>query len=87
MWKVFLAGALGDPQRGFRVVHECVGIVAVVGVAGEAALHVHRNAATVDDERRAEYLGHLLVHPVHGLIFVAGRLEDETKSAAAEMRQ
>ena len=57
------------------------------GITREAALHVHRDAAAIDGERRAEHFDHLLLHPVHGFVFVAGGFHDEAKGAAAEMRQ
>ena len=87
MRQILFAGALGDAQRGFGVVHERVGVIAIVRVTREAALHVHGNAAAVDDERRPEHFHHLLLHPVHGFVFVAGRFQDEAECAAAEMRQ
>ena len=85
--RYFLARALGAAQRGLRVLHERVRVVAVVGITREPALHIDRNASAVDGERRAEHLGHLLLEPVHGLVFVAIRFQDQSERAATEMRE
>ena len=80
-------GRLAALVRELGVVHERVGIIAIVRVARKTALHIHRDAAAIDDEGGAEHLGHPLLHPMHGFIFVAVRFHDETKGAAAEVRQ
>ena len=87
MRQVFLAGALGAAQCGFGVLHERIGVVAIVGITRESAFHVDGNSAPIHVERRAEHFDHLFLHPVHGFVFVAGGFHDETKRAAAEMRQ
>ena len=85
--QVFLAGGLGAAQRALGVLHQCVGVVAVVGIAREAALHVDGNAARIHGERRTEDFHHLLLHPVHGLVLVARRFHDDAEGPGTEVRQ
>ena len=87
MRQVFLARALGAAQRSFGVLHERVGVVAVVRIAREPAFHVDGYSTPIHVEWRAEHLDHLLLHPVHRLVFIARGLHDETEGAATEVRE
>ena len=87
MRQIFFARALGAAQRGLGILHERVGVVAIVRIARKAAFHIDRDSTAIHGERRAEDFGHLLLHPVHRLVFVARGLHDETESAATEVRE
>ncbi len=85
--EVLLAGGLGFLQGRLGVLHQLIGLAAVLRIAGDTAFDGDGDFASVDDEWGVEQLQDALVEAVQLVLGVLSQCGDGNERTAAQMRQ